>query len=406
MNAADTGFMLIASAMVMLMTPGLAVFYGGLVRAKNVLSVIMHSFACMGIVSVIWVLYGYSLAFGPDMGGVLGNFDLVMLKGVGLEAGPYAPGIPHVLFCAFQLMFAIITPALITGAFAERMRFWPFFWFVVLWTTFVYLPVCHWVWGGGWLQKLGALDFAGGTVIHVNSGAAALVSSWFIGKRMGWGHEPFHPNNLPLTLLGAGLLWFGWFGFNAGSALSASPLAALAFFNTQAATAGGALSWILAEAIHRGKPTTLGIASGALAGLVAVTPAAGYVGPVPALFIGLVAGLLCYMGVFAKFKGGYDDALDVVGIHGVGGVWGGLATGIFAAKYWNPSGADGLLFGNFSQIAIQGIGVVVAVTYSLLVTFLIVWLLERFMGLRVASEAEQSGLDLTEHLESGYKIEA
>jgi Amt family ammonium transporter len=232
------------------------------------------------------------------------------------------------------------------------------------------------------------------------------VSSWFIGKRMGWGHEPFHPNNLPLTLLGAGLLWFGWFGFNAGSALSASPLAALAFFNTQAATAGAALSWILAEAVHRGKPTTLGIASGALAGLVAVTPAAGFVGPVPALFIGFIAGLLCYMGVFAKFKGGYDDALDVVGIHGVGGVWGALATGLFAAKYWNPSGADGLLLGNFSQIAIQGTGVVVTVAYSLLVTFLIVWLLERSLGLRVSPEAEQSGLDLTEHLESGYKIEA
>lgn len=404
MNGADTGFMLIASALVMLMTPGLAVFYGGLVRAKNVLSVIMHSFACMGIVSVIWVLFGYSVAFGPDWGGVLGRLDFAMLRGVGLEASPYAPQIPHVLFCAFQLMFAMITPALITGAFAERIRFWPFFWFIALWSSLVYMPVCHWVWGGGWIQKLGVLDFAGGTVIHVNSGAAALVSSWFIGKRLGWGHEQFHPNNLPMTLLGAGLLWFGWFGFNAGSALSASPLAALALLNTHVATGAAGLSWILAEALHRGKPTTLGIASGALAGLVAITPAAGFVGPIPSLLIGLVAGILCYIGVLAKFRGGYDDALDVVGIHGVGGVWGGLATGLFAAKSWNPAGADGLLFGNIPQVAIQGLGLVVTVAYSMLVTFLILWLLDRLLGLRVASEAEEGGLDLAEHLEAAYKL--
>jgi Amt family ammonium transporter len=397
--------MLIASALVLLMTPGLAIFYGGLVRSKNVLSVIMHSFACMGIVSVIWVLFGYSVAFGPDWGGVLGRLDYAMLRGVGLEAGPYAPQIPHVLFCAFQLMFAMITPALITGAFAERMRFWPFFWFTVLWSSLVYLPVCHWVWGGGWIQKLGVLDFDGGTVIHVNSGVAALVSSWFIGKRLGWRHEQFHPNNLPITLLGAGLLWFGWFGFNAGSALSASPLAALAFFNTQIAAATAALSWILAEAFHRGKPTTLGIVSGALAGLVAITPAAGFVGPIPSLLIGLIAGSLCYTGVFVKFRGGYDDALDVVGIHGVGGVWGGLATGLFAAKYWNPAGVDGLLFGNIPQVVIQGLGLVVTVTYSLLVTFLILWLLDRLFGLRVAPEAELGGLDLAEHLETAYKLQ-
>ncbi|MGB9713143.1 MAG: ammonium transporter, partial [Dissulfurimicrobium hydrothermale] len=326
MNSGDTAFMLIASALVMFMTPGLAMFYGGLVRSKNVLGTIMQSFISLGIVSIIWVLYGYSLAFGPDVSGLIGNFDLAFLNGVGLKPGPYAATIPGLLYCAFQLMFAIITPALITGAFAERMKFSAFVAFTILWTTFVYLPVCHWVWGGGWLGKLGALDFAGGTVIHLNSGVAALVAAIMLGRRKGYGRDSFLPHNLPMTILGAGILWFGWFGFNAGSALSAGETAVVAFFSTQVATGAAALSWIMVERMMHEKSTTLGAASGAVAGLVAITPAAGFVGPVSAVIIGLVAGLICYMAVIAKSRFGYDDALDVVGVHGVGGLWGALAT--------------------------------------------------------------------------------
>ena len=358
MNTGDTAFMLIASALVMLMTPGLALFYGGLVRSKNVLGTIMHSFICLGIVSIIWVAYGYSLAFGPDIGGLTGNLDWMWLKGVGTKAGPYSDTIPDLLFCAFQLMFAILTPALITGGFAERMKFSAFLIFIVLWSSLIYMPICHWVWGGGWLGSLGALDFAGGTVIHINCGFAALAAAMIIGKRKGWGRgESFHPNNLPMTVLGAGILWFGWFGFNAGSALAADETAALAFFTTQVATGAAALSWIIAEWILRGKPTTLGAASGAVAGLVAITPAAGFVGPISAIIIGLVAGVLCYLAVLAKSRLGYDDALDVVGIHGIGGIWGALATGLFASLAVNPGGANGLFFGNPHQFVIQTAGV-------------------------------------------------
>jgi len=404
MNSGDTAFMLVATALVMLMTPGLAIFYGGLVRSKNVLGTIMQSFICLGIVSLIWVLYGYSLAFGPDVKGVIGNLDLAFLNGVGTAPGPYSETIPDLLFCAFQLMFAIITPALITGAFAERMKFSAFLLFTVLWSSLVYLPVCHWVWGGGWLGALGALDFAGGTVIHINSGVAALAAAIVIGKRKGWGRESFHPHNLPLTVLGAGILWFGWFGFNAGSALSAGETAVVAFFTTQVATGMAALSWILAEWRIQGKPTTLGAASGAVAGLVAITPAAGFVGPISALIIGLAAGVLCYLAVLAKNRLGYDDALDVVGIHGVGGLWGALATGLFASTAVNPAGADGLFYGNPHQFVVQAVGAGAAIVYSFLVTFIILKILDVAMGVRVSGDEEVQGLDLTQHSEVGYSL--
>jgi len=402
MNTGDTSFMLIATALVMLMTPGLALFYGGLVRSKNVLGTIMQSFICLGIVSIIWVVYGYSLAFGPDIGGFIGNLSWVGLDGVGLSTGPYSSTIPHLLFCAFQLMFAIITPALITGAIAERMKFSAFLLFIVLWSTLVYLPVCHWVWGGGWLGKLGALDFAGGTVIHINSGAAALVAAVMIGKRKGYGKESMHPHNLPMTILGAGILWFGWFGFNAGSALSAGETATLAFFTTQVATGAAVLSWCVAEWMVQKKPTTLGAASGAIAGLVAITPAAGFVGPVSAVIIGLIAGVVCYLAVLAKSRLGYDDALDVVGVHGVGGTWGALATGLFASTAVNAAGSNGLFFGNAHQFVIQAIGVGASIAYSVILTFIILKIVDAIVGLRVSQEDEVQGLDLTQHSEIGY----
>uniref|UniRef100_A0A831ZU93 Ammonium transporter n=1 Tax=Desulfacinum infernum TaxID=35837 RepID=A0A831ZU93_9BACT len=404
MDSGDTAFMLIATALVMLMTPGLALFYGGLVRSKNVLATMMQSFICLGVVSILWVVFGYSLAFGPDKGGVIGGLDWAFLRSVGTEPGPYAATIPHLVFSAFQLMFAIITPALITGAFAERMKFSGFLLFTVLWTTLVYFPVCHWVWGGGWLGKLGALDFAGGTVIHINSGVAALASALVVGKRRGYRKEPFQPHSLPLTVLGAGLLWFGWFGFNAGSALTAGAVAGVAFFNTQVATGAAAVAWITAEWIKIGKPTTLGAASGAVAGLVAVTPAAGFVGPVPALVIGLLAGFFCYGAVLAKEKLGYDDALDVVGIHGVGGLWGALATGLFASTVYNAAGADGLFYGNPKQLLIQAVGALAAIVYSFVLSWVLLKVTGAVTGLRVPEEDEVQGLDQTQHSETGYVL--
>ncbi len=404
MDSGDIAFMLVATAMVMLMTPGLALFYGGLVRSKNVLSTTMQSFLCLGIISIIWVAYGYSMAFGPDVAGFVGNFKYVGLKGVGLGIGPYSDTIPDLLFCAFQLMFAIITPALITGAYAERMKFTAFVAFTILWSTFVYFPVCHWVWGGGWLGAMGALDFAGGTVIHINSGAAALVACIVLGKRKGYGREAMHPHNLPMTILGAGVLWFGWFGFNAGSALSAGPIAVLALFTTQVATGAGALSWVLAEWKVQGRPTTLGAASGAVAGLVAITPGAGFVGPLSAIIIGLVGGALCYFAVLMKGRLGYDDALDVVGVHGVGGLWGALATGLFASLAWNPDGANGLFFGNAGQLGIQAIGAGAAIAYSVVLTFVILKGIDAVIGLRADLEDEVQGLDVTEHKEVGYSL--
>ncbi len=405
MDSGDTAFMLIATAMVMLMTPGLALFYSGLVRSKNVLSTTMQSFVCLGVITVIWVLYGYSLAFGPDVGHFVGNLDFAGLKNVGLTPGPYSDTIPDLLFCAFQLMFAVITPALITGAIAERMKFSAYLLFIVFWATFVYFPVCHWVWGqGGWLGEMGALDFAGGTVIHINSGAAALVACLMLGKRKGYGRDAMHPHSLPLTVLGAGLLWFGWFGFNAGSALSAGPVAVLALMTTQVATGAGLLAWVLAEWKMQGKPTVLGAASGALAGLVAITPGAGFVSPVSAMIMGGVAGVLCYAAVVAKGRFGYDDSLDVVGIHGVGGLWGALATGLFASTAANPDGANGLFFGNPGQFVTQAIGAGAAIAYSVVLTFVILKVIDLSIGLRVDVDDETQGLDVTSHGEVGYNI--
>jgi len=398
-NSGDTAWMLIATALVMVMTPGLGLFYGGMVRSKNVLGTIMHSFMCLGIVSVLWVFFGYSLSFGPDLGGFIGSLDWAGLAGVGQDPGPYSKTIPHLIFCAFQLMFAIITPALITGAFAERMKFSAFVLFTVLWSILVYFPLCHWVWGGGWLAKMGALDFAGGTVIHLNAGVAALVAVLIMGRRRGYRQEPFYPHNLTMTMLGAGILWFGWFGFNAGSAVAANGTAAVAFFATQIATAGAALSWIICERIIRKKPTTLGFASGAVAGLVAITPASGFVTPLPALIIGLVAGMICYFAVLAKEKFGYDDSLDVVGVHGVGGLWGAIATGLFASV-----GGTGLFYGNPHQLVVQLIASCTAIVFSFLMTGVILYAVKAITGLRVEDDEEVEGLDQSMHGEVGYNL--
>ena len=406
MNAANTAFVLISAALVMLMTPGLALFYAGMARSKNVLATIMQNFVLLGVIGIQWALIGYSLAFGPDIGGFVGSLEWMGLKGVGAEPfATYSDSLPHFAFMIFQAMFAIITPALITGAWAERLKFSSFLVFIVLWATLVYDPVCHWVWGdGGWLKNLGALDFAGGTVVHINAGVAALAAALVLGKREGWGREAFIPHNLPMTVLGAGLLWFGWFGFNAGSALAADGLAATAFVTTHLATCGAVLSWLIVEWLFRGKPTTLGAATGAVAGLVAITPAAGFVGPMSAILIGLGAGVLCYLACLAKVKLGYDDSLDVVGVHGVGGLWGALATGLFASTAVNAAGADGLFFGNPAQLGIQVVAVGATMIYSFVLSWILLKLVDAVMGLRVTREDEVAGLDLTEHQEAGYTM--
>jgi ammonium transporter, Amt family len=407
MNSGDTAFMLISAALVMLMTPGLALFYGGMVRSKNVLATIMENFILLGVISILWALYGYSLAFGPDVGHFIGNLDYLGLRGVGLTPfKTYSATIPHQTFMIYQAMFAVITPALITGAFVERLKFSTFLVFMVLWFTIVYCPVAHWVWGdGGWLKNLGALDFAGGTVVHINAGIAALAAALVVGRRKGYGnHELFIPHNLPMTILGAALLWFGWFGFNAGSALAAGGLASTAFVATHLATAAATLSWIGVEWIVRGKPTTLGAASGAVAGLVAITPAAGFVGPMSAIIIGLVAGVVCYMAVLAKPKLGYDDSLDVVGVHCIGGIVGALCTGLFASALVNPGGANGLFFGNPGQFVIQVIAVAVTLVYSFVLSYILFKILDATMGLRVSTENEVRGLDISEHAETGYSL--
>jgi len=406
MNAADTAFVLVSAALVMLMTPGLALFYGGMVRSKNVLATLMQNFILLGVVGVIWALWGYSLAFGPDVGHFIGNLDWVGLAGVGPEPfKAYSETIPHQTFMIYQAMFAIITPALITGAFAERLKFSAFLVFMVIWSTIVYNPVAHWVWGdGGWLKNLGALDFAGGTVVHINAGIAALAAALVIGPRKGYGTEAMIPHNLGLTVLGAGLLWFGWFGFNAGSALAAGALASSAFTATHLAACAATLSWVGTEWLVRGKPTTLGAASGAVAGLVAITPAAGFVGPMSAILIGLGAGTICYLAVLVKPKLGYDDSLDVVGVHCIGGIWGALATGLFASKLVNAAGGDGLFFGNPGQLLTQLIAVAATLAYSFIISYILFKILDATMGLRVATEDEVAGLDLTEHQETGYSL--
>jgi Amt family ammonium transporter len=403
-DSGDTSWILISSALVMLMTPGLALFYGGMVRTKNVLGTIMQSFIALGVISIQWVIYGYSLAFGPDIGHVIGSLSWIGLRGVGLDPYPdYAATVPHQAFMIFQMMFAVITPALITGAFAERFKFRTYLVFLVLWATFVYDPLAHWVWGtGGWIRNLGALDFAGGLVVHISSGIAALAAALVIGKRKGYGREPMPPHNLTLTLLGAALLWFGWFGFNGGSAVASGSLATSAFVVTHISTAAAALSWMIAEWAYRGDPTVLGAASGAVAGLVAITPASGFVGPVSAIVIGGGAGVACYFAINLKTKLGYDDSLDVVGVHGVGGTLGALATGLFASKAINAAGSDGLFFGNPSLLGIQAISVLSAWVYSFVVTLIILKVLDWTMGLRVTDEHEVTGLDLSQHGEAGY----
>jgi Amt family ammonium transporter len=405
MNGADTAFILVSAALVMFMTPGLALFYGGMTRSKNVLGTIMQSFICLGIITLVWILWGYSLSFGKDIGGLIGGLNFIGLKGVGMEPSPdYASTIPHLAFMIFQGMFAIITPALITGAFAERMKFSAFLIFTILWSTLVYSPLCHWVWGGGWMGAMGALDFAGGAVVHMSSGSAALAAALIIGPRRGFGKRSFLPHNLPMTLTGAAILWFGWFGFNAGSALAINGLAANAFVTTHIAAAAAAVSWLLIEWMHHGKPTTLGLASGAVAGLVAITPAAGFVGPFSALVIGFAGGIICFYGIHLKSKFGYDDSLDVVGIHGLGGVWGALATGLFASTVINPDGANGLFFGNPSQLWIQFVSVVATCVFSFVVSFILLKIVDSTIGLRVDDEDEEQGLDVSEHSESAYQF--
>ncbi len=404
MNTGDTAWLLVSAALVMLMTPGLALFYGGMVRRKNILGTIMQSFIIIGLISVEWILVGYSFAFGPDRGGIIGDLSWFALAGVGGQPfREYAATVPHQAFMIYQMMFAVITPALITGAFAERFRFPTFLVFTLLWALLVYNPVAHWVWGaGGWLRNLGALDFAGGTVVHITSGAGALAAALATGRRRGYGTENLAPHNLPMTVLGASILWFGWFGFNAGSALSAGGLSAGAFLATHAAAAMATLSWVFTEWIHRGKPTVLGAASGCVAGRVAVTPAAGYVTPGGALLIGLAAGAVCYGAVMSKSRLGYDDALDVVGVHCVGGTLGALFTGLFATTAVNAAGADGLFYGNPKQLAVQALAAGVSLAYAFGVSYAILKALDKTMGLRVSGEDELMGLDLSEHGESGY----
>ena len=400
MNNGDIGWILASSALVLLMTPGLAFFYGGLVRRKNANATIMFSFMSIGLVGVVWVLWGYSLAFGPDLGGLglIGDLSWFGLAGVSAtEAGPYADNIPHQVFMIFQAMFAIITPALITGAFAERMKFSSFIIFTVLWVTIVYAPVAHWVWGGGWLGSLGALDFAGGTVVHINSGFAALAAALIVGKRLGFGEQPMPPHNIPMVVLGAGLLWFGWFGFNAGSALAADGVATNAFVVTNTAAAAAVLGWVAMSWIFGKKPSVIGAASGAVAGLVAITPAAGFVGAMPALIIGVGAGVICYGAIELLLKLKVDDALAVWGVHGIGGAWGALATGLFVGI-----GFGALSVSRGEQILYQLVGIGAAVGWSFVVTSIILLALKYTIGLRVADRDEEAGLDASQHGEGAY----
>jgi Amt family ammonium transporter len=402
-DSGDVAWILTSSAIVLMMTiPGLSLFYGGLVRGKNVLSIFMQCLITAAVVSVTWVLWGYSLAFGPDHAGIVGDLSLFGLQGVSHAEAQSGTRIPQQAFMVFQLMFAVITPALIVGAVAERMKFSAFLLFLLLWSTLVYSPLAHWVWGGGWLMQRGALDFAGGTVVHISSGTSALIAAAMIGRRRGFGREPMPPHNVPFTVVGAALLWVGWFGFNAGSALAANDLATLAFVNTNTATGAAVLGWMFSEWIGRGKPTALGAASGAVAGLVAITPAAGFVAPWASIPIGFVAGILCYKACHWKQRIGYDDALDVVGVHGVGGTWGALATGLFATVAVNAAGRDGLFYGNPEQLLAQAIGV--AATYGIagFGTFLILGLVNSVVGLRVDEGDEETGLDLSLHSENAY----
>ncbi|WP_432737599.1 ammonium transporter [Maridesulfovibrio sp. FT414] len=403
-NTGDTAFILISAALVLLMTPGLALFYAGMVRSKNVLGTIMQSFIMISVISVEWIYLGYTMSFGPDIGGIIGDLSFFALNGV--TAAPsetYATTIPQIVFMIYQCMFAVITPALITGAFAERVRFAPFIAFSVLWAVLVYNPVCHWIWGGGFLAAMGVQDFAGGLVVHLTCGVAALVACIVIGPRTGYGKRMFIPHNLPMTLLGTGLLWFGWFGFNGGSALAADGIAGGAFVATHIAGMVGMAAWCAVEWYHTGKPTSLGAASGAIAGLATITPAAGFVSPNSAVFIGLLGGLICYGAVMFKTKFGYDDSLDVVGIHGVGGLIGTICLGIFASAAINPAGADGLLHGNIGLLIAQFKGILIVGGYTLVISYGLLKIINAVSPLRMSQKAEEEGMDTSEHNESAYQ---
>lgn len=405
-NTGDNAFVLMCTALVFLMTPGLAFFYGGMVRKRHVLSIMMQSFSTIGVVTVIWALFGYSLAFGPDHGHLIGSLDWFALKGVDLNANPdYAPTIPHLLFFLFQLMFAIITPAVLSGATAERLRFPAFLLFTALWTIFVYVPLSHWVWGvGGWLRNLGLLDFAGGTVVEMASGVSGLVAALVIGKRLRSKDDLTIPHHIPNVLLGGGLLWFGWFGFNAGGAMGANAVAVLAFVTTQLAGAAGMIGWVLGEWFYHRKVTVFGAISGAISGLVAITPASGFVSPTSSLLIGFVAGGLCYLGVsIIKNKLDYDDALDVFGIHGIGGTWGTLATGIFVDLSLNPLGKNGLMNGGgLEPVFIQILAIVVTYLFTGGMTWLLLKVVALLTPLKATDEEQVNGLDLTQHGENAY----
>jgi len=413
-DTGDTAWMLVSSAMVLLMTPGLAFFYGGLVRSRNVLNTMMMSLVMMGMIGVTWTLWGYSLAFdvsikAPEFGtgleSFIGGLDWMFLNGVTadkIDPVGYAPTIPHQVFMVYQMMFAIITPALISGAIVERVTFKTYFWFVLLWSTFIYSPLAHWVWGRGWLGAIGSLDFAGGTVVHISSGVSAVVAAWVIGPRKDHLNKPHTPHNVPYVLLGIGMLWFGWFGFNGGSALGSGSLATVAFVTTMISTAAGGLTWTILEWVLRGKPTAVGIASGFLAGLVGITPAAGFVLPIGALMIGSITSVCCFFAVSLRVKLGFDDTLDTYPVHGLGGTVGALLTGVFATKAVNAAGNDGLLFGNPGLLGIQFVGVLATYVFAAVGTFLILKLLGQFMELRVPSSSEDQGLDIGQHGEEAY----
>lgn len=404
-NAGDTAWMLTSTALVMLMTPGLAFFYSGMVHSTNVVATIMHSYMKLCVIGLVWVICGYSLAFAPSIHGIIGGLDFFGFNNVGQEPANATATIPHVLFASFQGMFAVITAAIITGAFAERVRLGPIILFSTLWVIVVYAPIAHWVWGGGWIAtKLKALDFAGGAVVHINSGVAGLVAALCLGRRVKADLSNV-PHNLPLTILGAALLWFGWFGFNAGSALASNGLASLAFANTNIAAAAGAVMWFIVEYIHKNKSTSLGIISGSVAGLVAITPAAGFVTPLSAILIGLGGGIACYLAVCVlKPKLGYDDSLDAFGVHGIGGIWGALATGLFATTSVNPAGANGLFYGNPSLFIAQGLSVIAVILYSVIATYIVLMIVRLFVKVRVSQQEEAAGLDTSQHGEVGYNL--
>jgi Amt family ammonium transporter len=401
-DTGDTAWMLISTGLVLFMTPGLAFFYGGMVRAKNMLGMLMQNFFAMGLMAVIWVMLAFSLAFGNfGDGGFIGNFDFAWMRNINATTGSpvFALSIPFVLFCAYQMTFAVITPALITGATADRFKFKAYAIFIAAWLVLVYAPVAHWVFGGGWLANLGALDFAGGAVVHINAGAAALAVVIVLGKRKGWPREGMHPHSLPLTLLGTGILWFGWFGFNAGSALGANGIAATAVMNTFLAASAGMLGWLAVEQIKDGRPTTLGAASGAVAGLVAITPCAGYVGGMAPIYIGAAAGVICVLAVHLKFRFGYDDSLDVIGVHLVGGLIGALLLGFFADASINPAVKNEGVFlgGGFKLLWFQFVACAATLAFSFTV-------IDMVIGLRVSEEDEYEGLDLSQHAESAYSF--